>query len=106
MGRGSFWNDLSRTELGCWRLTLKHQQSITENKAVFKVITEACLIKFWALYASMSFYAVRLENSPALLSELFTIDPFLKRHRLVHNGGFPNLEAMYCSLNMVNSTEI
>ena len=34
------------------------------------------------------------------------IDLFPKRHRLVHNGGFPNFEALYCSLNMVNSTEI
>ena len=31
-----------------------------------------------------------------------SIDPFPKRHRLVHNGGFPKLEALYCSLNMVN----
>ena len=34
------------------------------------------------------------------------IDPFPKRHRLVHNGGFPTFEALYCSPNMVNSTEI
>ena len=34
------------------------------------------------------------------------IDPFPKGHRLVHNGGFPKSEARYCSLNMVNSTEI
>ena len=34
------------------------------------------------------------------------IDPFTKRHRLVHNGGSPKLEALYGSLNMVNSTEI
>ena len=33
------------------------------------------------------------------------IDPFPKRHRLVYNGGFPKFEALYCSLNMVNSTE-
>ena len=35
----------------------------------------------------------------------FDIDPFTKRHRLVHNGGFPKFEALYCSLNMVNSVE-
>ena len=23
------------------------------------------------------------------------IDPFTKRHKLVHNGGFPKLEALY-----------
>ena len=34
------------------------------------------------------------------------IDPFSKNHKLVHNGGFPNFEALYCSLNIVNSTEI
>ena len=34
------------------------------------------------------------------------IDPFPKRQRLVHNGGFPKFEALYYSLNMVNSTEI
>ena len=33
-------------------------------------------------------------------------DPFPKRHRLVHNGGFPKFEALYCSVNIVNSTEI
>ena len=26
------------------------------------------------------------------------MDPFPKRHRLVHNGGFPKLKASYCSL--------
>ena len=35
--------------------------------------------------------------------EIATIDPFPKRHRLVHNGGFPNSEALYCSLIMVSS---
>ena len=34
------------------------------------------------------------------------IDPFPKRRRLVHNGGFPKFEELYCSLNMVSSTEI
>ena len=33
------------------------------------------------------------------------IDPFPKRHRLVHNGGFPKFKALYCGLNTVNSTE-
>ena len=35
-----------------------------------------------------------------------TIDPFPKRHRLVHNGGFPTFDALYCGQNMVSSTEI
>ena len=35
------------------------------------------------------------------------MDPFPKRHRLVHNnGGFPKFEALYCSLVIANSTEI
>ena len=34
------------------------------------------------------------------------IDPFLKRNRLVHNGGFPKFEVLCCILNMVNATEI
>ena len=34
------------------------------------------------------------------------IDPFPKRHKLVHNGGFAKFEALYCSINMVNSTGI
>ena len=38
-------------------------------------------------------------------SKSFCIDPFPKRHKLIHNGGFPKFEALYCSLNMVNSTE-
>ena len=32
--------------------------------------------------------------------------PFHKCHKLVHNGEFPKFEALYCSLNMVNSTEV
>ena len=32
--------------------------------------------------------------------------PVLKRHRLVYKGGFPKFETLYCSLNMVSSTEI
>ena len=36
----------------------------------------------------------------------YNIDPFPKRHRLVHNGGFTKFEALCCSLNMVNATEI
>ena len=42
--------------------------------------------------------------SPTL--SLCGIDLSTKRHRLVHNGESPKLEAVYGSLNMVNSTEI
>ena len=34
------------------------------------------------------------------------IDPFLKRHRLVNNGGFPKFKVLYCSLNVVSSFEV
>ena len=34
------------------------------------------------------------------------IDTFPKSHRLVCNGGFEKLETLYCSLNMLSSTEI
>ena len=34
------------------------------------------------------------------------MDSFLERHRLVHDGGFPEFEELYCNLNMANSTEI
>ena len=37
---------------------------------------------------------------------VIVIDPFTKRHGLVHNGGFPKFEALYCSSNMISSTEI
>ena len=30
----------------------------------------------------------------------------MKRHSLVHNGRFPKSEALYCSPNMISSTEI
>ena len=40
-----------------------------------------------------------------LIRILLDIDPFPKRHKLVRNGGFPKFEALYYSLNMVNSTE-
>ena len=35
-----------------------------------------------------------------------SIDPFPKRHRLVHNGRFPKFKALYFGQNMINSTEI
>ena len=34
------------------------------------------------------------------------IDSFTKRHKLVHNGGSSKFEALYGSLNIVNSTKI
>ena len=36
----------------------------------------------------------------------YSIDVFSKRHRLVHNSGFPKFEALYCGLDIVISTEI
>ena len=69
-------------------------------------------------YLSNRFLLFNLAEVPALISmhvavkalssedSSFGIDPSLKRHRLVHNGRFPNLEALYYSLNVVSSTEI
>ena len=36
----------------------------------------------------------------------YAMGPFMKRHRLVHNGGFSKSEAPYCSPNMISSTAI
>ena len=36
----------------------------------------------------------------------FFIDPFTKRHELVHNGRFPKSEVLYCSQNTVKSIKI
>ena len=45
----------------------------------------------------------RPESIAECNSFFFFIGPFPKRHRLVHNGGFPKFEALYCSLNTVVS---
>ena len=37
---------------------------------------------------------------------LDTIDPFTKRHELVHNGGFPKSEVLYFSRDTVKSMKI
>ena len=38
--------------------------------------------------------------------EQLNINQFTKRHRLVHDGGFPKFEAVYCSPSVGSSTEI
>ena len=49
---------------------------------------------------------VLMQTSNIIKTEI-TIDPFTKRHkRNVHNGGLPKFEALYCSPNMIRSTEI
>ena len=48
----------------------------------------------------MCYFLVPLSNMVCLF-----IDPFPKCRKLVHNGGFPKFEALYCSLNMVNLIE-
>ena len=37
---------------------------------------------------------------------VFHIDPFTKRYKLVHNGGFTKIEVLYCSQNNVKSVKI
>ena len=56
------------------------------------------------LYASSNSAPSRT-HGPDLKHNHSPIDPFPKRHRLVHNGGFPKFETLYCSLSMVNSIE-
>ena len=52
-------------------------------------------------------YIMRLFKKQAYVSYIqVLIDSFTKRHRLVHNGGFPKFEALHCSPNMTSSTEI
>ena len=34
------------------------------------------------------------------------IDPFTKRHKLVHNGRFPKFEVLYCSCDTVKPIKI
>ena len=34
------------------------------------------------------------------------IDMFVKRHKLVHNGGFLKFEVSYCRQNAIKSTKI
>ena len=50
------------------------------------------------------FLVTSFENK--LARRWISIEPFPKRQRLVHNVGFTNFKALYCSLNMVSSTEI
>ena len=38
--------------------------------------------------------------------EAVAIDPFTKRHKLVHNGWFRKFEELYCSQNTVKSIKI
>ena len=45
------------------------------------------------------------DKKPKIFTKQIT-DPFLKRHKLVHNGGFPTFEELYCNLIMVILTEI
>ena len=40
-----------------------------------------------------------------VLNIVHAIDPFPKRHKLVHNDEFSKFKALYCSLNVVNSAE-
>ena len=47
-----------------------------------------------------------LMPTDGVIRRLEYIDLFPKRHRLVHNGRFPKFKALYCSLNMISSTEI
>ena len=62
------------------------------------VLSRCC---FGSLFVSL--YRIRLRETT---NNDFSIDPFPKSHKLVHIGGFLTFVALYCSLNMVGSTEI
>ena len=71
-------------------------KQITKNSTFENQLVS--LIRPWVInFMTHDFYSI-------LMSE--HMDPFLKRHRLVHHGRFPKSEARYCGLNMVSSTEI
>ena len=64
-------------------------------------------LSYWEYFNTMQTFAtVGLFISGLDISTTVAVDPFPKRHRLVHNGGFPKLEALYCSLDMVSANEI
>ena len=41
-----------------------------------------------------------------VFSSFSSIDPFTKRYKLVHNGGFPKSEVLYCSQNTVKLIKV
>ena len=45
-------------------------------------------------------------NFCSMLPIVHVIDSFMKRHKLVHNGGFLKFEVLYCSQNTVKSIKI
>ena len=60
------------------------------------------------LYCTYFIQAViSLRSVTAVFRKVATsIDPFPKRHRLVHNGRFLKFVAKYCSFNIMSSIEI
>ena len=92
----------------CMLLKLDYGKFDVSNLFLSKVIKE----KHWGVASTphgigrvkifssgyyFGFLTVKVKNPTRL---------FQKRHRLVHNGGFPKFEALYCSLDVLNSTEI
>ena len=82
------------------------------NKQNFKTEAFTPTYEFWdfAIYGGGGFLArPRKQNYCWLIDLKFGttngIDPFTKRHRLVHNGRFPKFEALYWSLSMISSIE-
>ena len=52
------------------------------------------------------FIGTRFLHSIALISNLYTVDPFTKHCKLVHNGGFLKSEVLYFSQNTIKSIKI
>ena len=71
------------------------------KRRIFSLISCEVLRHAATFFASSVWYIIK-----HLFHEyLRPIDPFTKRHRLVHIGWSSKFEALYGSLNMVNSTE-
>ena len=78
---------------------VKYEESSIEfeNLSCLQSIENNCI--FLHIFFSFDVKAV-------FRSVMNSIDLFPKRHRKVHHGKFPKFRDLYCSLNMVSSTEV
>ena len=78
------------------------------RRVALRCVTLRYVVLCYAVLCSVRVHGcvcVVVHWSPSVRLKIF-IDPFPKRHRLVHNRGFPKFKALHFSQNMVNSTEI
>ena len=82
------------------KLSSKLSSHLTTLFTLFYFFTPCYFFTFYtALFKKVYF------SNFLLVNKLLFIDLFTKRHRLVHNGRFPKFEALYCSSDMISSTE-